>query len=134
MATADCRITRHPAIVNACLKLSLEAPWTKTQTTFFERDPQTGRAFTVFGYAITVPGFKYPVAIDESGQPHFDIFKGSWGSEAKLGELLIALNVEQDLLVANENDHQVLSDQLRDDGAREVLYDDHPERYEDIFA
>jgi len=43
------------------------------------------REFT--GQAIRLPGWTYPVILDDQGQIHYDNYKGHWGDIAQLNEL-----------------------------------------------
>ena len=49
----------------------------------------------VTGLALSLPGWNYPVVIDQKGEAHYDNYYGNWGQEIELDKLIQAYDVEQ---------------------------------------
>ena len=49
----------------------------------------------VTGVGIQLPGWKYPVIVDQEGSIHYDNFNGHWGNQAQLDKLLQEYSVQK---------------------------------------
>lgn len=47
------------------------------------------------GIGITLPGWRYPVVIQEGGKIAYDNFRGSWGSDKELSKLKAYYGIEK---------------------------------------
>lgn len=70
---------------------------------------------TVEGWGVQLPDWRYPVICQtDTGQLHFDDFKGRWGNPQHLDLFLQAYAVERATLEARRQGHAVIEQALPD--------------------
>lgn len=70
----------------------------------------------VSGLAVRLPGWTYPVVVDEAGEVYFDNYYGCWGDIAELNRLTqeyVAAVVKQE---ARQNGQYVIYREQQEDG------------------
>ena len=108
IVTIETKVRDPDAITTACHRLNL-APPVRGKTKLFSGE--------VEGYAVQLPGWRYPVVCDTAaGNVHFDNYEGRWGERAELDRFLQIYAVEKAKLEARRNGHCV-TEQLLTDGA-----------------
>ncbi len=95
--------TKSQALLkSACDKLKLTLlPWGKHKL----------YSSTETGYAIKLPGWSYPVVLNEEGIA-MDNYNGRWGDEAKLKTLLKRINAENVIKEARRKGYTVSEKEL----------------------
>ena len=94
------------ALQAACARLHLAEPEYKTVDLF------SGQAT---GHAVALSGWRYPVVCDlASGKLDFDNYRGRWGHQKQLDELLQAYAIEKAKLAARLKGHTVTEKPLAD--------------------
>lgn len=62
---------------------------------------------TETGYAVKLPGWRYPIVLNESGIA-MDNYNGSWGDEAKLNAFLRRVSAEKIITEARRKGYEIL--------------------------
>jgi hypothetical protein len=94
------------AICAGCQRLGLPEPVQGTTKLF---------SATATGYAVQLPGWRYPVVIDTAaGQVKFDNYGGHWGDRKELDRFFQAYAIEMAKLEARKKGHSVTEQALAD--------------------
>ena len=77
------------------------------------------------GIGIALPGWKYPVVIDQtSGNISYDNYGGSWGKQDEIDGLAQGYVVEKTRLQAMAQNLQIDHEETLDDGTIEMVYEE----------
>ena len=91
------------AVCLACERLGLPAPVRGTARLFAE---------DVQGLAVQLPGWRFPVVFDPTGQARYYIFNGIWGEKSRLDRFLQAYAVEKAKIEARRKGYSVVEQEL----------------------
>lgn len=69
--TIETKFRSESALRAACDALELDAP-ERGEAQFYDRSTHEGTL-------VRLPGWKYPIVVDDEGAVHFDNYNGSWG-------------------------------------------------------
>ena len=106
VVTIHTEIRDVSALIAACRRRELAPPLAGSHRLF---------SSTVPGWAVALPDWRYPVVCQiDTGQLHFDDFKGRWGDRIHLDRFLQAYAVERATLEARRHGHAVLEQALPD--------------------
>ena len=106
VVTIQTQVRDPTAIAAACRRLRSFATGPRTVQLFSD---------TVEGWAVELPGWKYPVVCDTaSGSLKFDNFSGYWGEQKELDRFMQAYACEKAKLEARRQGHTVSEQPLAD--------------------
>jgi hypothetical protein len=106
VVTIQTQVRDPTAIAAACQRLGLAPPVRGIVQLF---------SATAEGWAVELPGWKYPVVCDTaSGSLKFDNFNGCWGEQKELDRFMQAYACEKAKLEARRHGHTVTEQPLGD--------------------
>jgi hypothetical protein len=110
VVTVKVEMTDRDAIQAACDRLQLKLQDEAKHTLY-------GGA-KVQGLRVDLPGWSYPVVIDEAGSIHYDNYGGSWGEQLELDKFVQAYTVEKATAEARQHGYMVNEEEVSDGSIR----------------
>ena len=86
LVTLDIKLSNINTIILVCKRLK----WNYTE----DASQQFYDKSIAHGLKVEIPGWKYPIIIENSGTVRFDNYNGSWGEDSHLGLLKQAYALE----------------------------------------